>query len=405
MTLFRSARGWLVLAMLCATIKKGAPAQSAPLVVGTLQSDPQKAQQLREAGASVATVEIAWDGFEPQQGQYNAVYLNQLKAKIAAFRSAGQQIVLDLGMQYPPADVLQLPDARYVNQFGVAFVEQAPGKNIPNAVFNQAVRARQAAYVARVFADLGNNFRAVRLGWGWYNELNYPPNTWNTQTNCYWGFDALAQGRKVGLPVGVAPCPVAGWKPGDASPSHQKAALFANWYMNSLKNYHDWQITTVRRSFAGELSMLYPGWGIRPDQLNAAVALDLNAETQHINGELGQGVEFERMVNGISDPKVTLHTTWIDSNENYSDEYSFDRSRWSPAHFLSSLGASHRPLLAVSGENTGNGDTIALALSFKRARQYGFTSLLWAFESQLFDGQHAPLSELKNKFKPPKVLF
>lgn len=40
---------------------------------------------------------------------------------------------------------------------------------------------------------------------------------------------ALAQGKALGLPPGIAPCPVAGWTPGTPGADHKKAALFAAW--------------------------------------------------------------------------------------------------------------------------------------------------------------------------------
>ena len=42
-----------------------------------------------------------------------------------------------------------------------------------NAVFNHALRERQATYAGEVFAALGHDFTLVRLGWGWYSALNF----------------------------------------------------------------------------------------------------------------------------------------------------------------------------------------------------------------------------------------
>src|SRR5690606_18425367 len=120
------------------------------------------------------------------------------------------------------------------------------------------------------------------------------------KANCYWAFDPFAQGKKPGLPAGMTPCPVPGWKPGDASPDHASARAFIHWYLDSLKHYHDWQITTVRKHYAGPLMMLYPSWGIRPGQLDAAIAADLAGTTPaEKNGELQRGFDFARFIGGL----------------------------------------------------------------------------------------------------------
>jgi len=118
-------------------------------------------------------------------------------------REAGLLPVLDMGVQYPPAWVRQLPGAQFVNQFGQVYDQRSPGANGVNAVFSQAVRERQAAYAARLFRDLGDDFFAVRLGWGYYGELQYPMHKYEGKTNCYWAYDELAQG----------PGPACPWRP------------------------------------------------------------------------------------------------------------------------------------------------------------------------------------------------
>ena len=59
-------------------------------------------------------------------------------------------------------------------------------------------------------------------------------------------------------PSGITVNPVPSWKPGAPSKNHTSARVFLNWYMNSLKNYHDWQIKTTRLYHSGRINMLYP---------------------------------------------------------------------------------------------------------------------------------------------------
>ncbi|MDQ3815263.1 MAG: beta-galactosidase [Armatimonadota bacterium] len=372
-------------------------AKASRCVFGALQNDPRRIEQNYQAGLRLAVLELAWSRYEPREGVFNAGYIAQQKQRLQTFRAGGMQMVLDFGVQYPPAWLLEMPDSRYVNQYGDAFVDTTPGKNIGNMVFNRALRDRQAAYMRRVFTDFGTDFFAVRLGGGWYSELNYPPHRFKERQNCYWAFDALAQGQKPGLPEGVRPCPVPAWIPGmpsDPHPDdkHRAARRFIDWYLDSLKNYHDWQIATARRSYAGRLAMLYPSWGIRPGQLEAAIAVDLNGTTSpEKNGEIQRGFDFARFIAGIQDRGVVVYCTWLDANPRFSNENSPDPARWSPVHYLASLAQAHPLHLAVWGENTGQNDDAAMRLCFTRMKAYDLIGVMWAFEHQLYDGKHASL--------------
>lgn len=372
-----------------------APLLAARPVLGVLQPDPARAAELHAAGVTQVVLSVSWDRFEPAPGRTDPAYLDKLRTDLSAYRAAGLRIVLDLGVQYPPAWLLALPDARYLNQHGAAFIDPAPGMNVANSVFNSQIRAHQAAYLASLFRELGSDWAAVRLGGGWYGELNYPPAAFAGRANCYWAFDPLAQGQKPGLPDGLPPCPVPGWKPGEPSPDHTSARRFADWYLESLRHYHDWQIATARRHYSGPLHMLYPSWGLRPGQLEAAIANDLSGTTPpEKNGELQRGFDFARFIAGIRDPAVGVHCTWLDSNPDWSDDTSPDPVRWSPPKHLAHHARLHNPPLPVSAENTGGGGLPALALSARRIQELNITALYWAFAPSLFDGHPPELKDL-----------
>lgn len=366
-------------------------AEARPRFFGTLQPDPARRAEVIAAGVDTVVMELGWNRWQPQVGTADAAYVAERTARLAELRAAGLQVSLDLGLQYPPGWLFELPHSRYVNQYGSAYVEDAPGKNVPNAVFNQAVREAQAAYVAQVFEALGHEFLLVRLGWGWYSELNYPLSRYGEQRNCYWAFGDLAQGRAAGLPPGVPPCPVPGWRPGEPSPDHDAARRFANWYLDALRDYHDWQIATVRALHPGRLAMLYPSWGLRPGQLDAAIATDLDGSIEAQHNDLSMGQYWPRLIAGIDDPDVVVYSTWLDAP--FGDDRSPDPAQWCPMRYLTSLAQPRG--LRCAGENTGGNDAEAMARCFQRMNELDLLGIYWAFEPQLFDGDpaHATLAD------------
>lgn len=376
-----------------------AQAAPAPVALGVLQPDPARAAELKAGGVSVVVLPVSWDSFQPKPHAVDETQVGSLRAAAAAYRAAGLHIVLELGVQYPPAWLHQLPHARYRNQHGDLFIDTSSGLNVVNSVFNQSIRERQRDYVAAIFRHLGSDWAGVRLGGGWYGEVNYPSAKFAGKTNCYWAYDPVAQGEIPGLPAGMKPSPVPGWKPGQPSPGNDSARLFIEWYLDSLKNYHDWQIATVRAHYKGPLMMLYPSWGIRPGQIDAAVAANLSGTTPaEQNGEIQRGFDFARFVGGIRDPQVWVQCTWLDSDPAWSDDTSADPARWSPGKYLAHLARRHTPPLKVSAENTGGGGMPALALSARRARELELTALFWAFAPALFDGVPPELSDLRPAF-------
>ena len=391
---------WTVLAIAVvaswAGLCLGDGSEREPFRFGVLQSTDEHLARNREAGANIVVVELGWNRAEPAQSAFSDSYFRKMAKNIEARRRMGYAIALDLGFQYPPKWVFDLPHARYVNQVGRVFRSETTGEDIPNAVFNAAVRERQKAYLAEVFRRLGTEFALVRLGWMKYGELAYPVSEFGGRGNCYWAFDALAQGRAEGLAKGLAPCPVPGWVPGEASPDHARARAFLDWYLGALRNYHDWQIETTREFTSAPLAILYPSWGMRPGDAEKAIGADLSGATPaEASGEVQRGLDFERLVSGIRDPRVTVYCTWIDSSPEFGDDAADDPTRWSPCHYLAALASEHCPPLHVWGENTGGGDMATVALCFQRIRQYGYRGFLWAFEQDLYDGKKPEIGDFR----------
>lgn len=357
---------------------------------GTLQTSTSRISTNFSAGIRLAHIDLGWDQYEPNEGTFNSTYINSVKSQITSYRNAGMQVVLGFGIQQPPSWVFSYPNSRYVNQFDQQFTSATNGKNTSNMVFNDTLRQKQENYIKQVFSDLGSNFYAVRIGGGWYGELNYPDASFGGSNNNYWAYDNIAQGKTAGLPSGISANPVPGWIPGSASTNHTNASQFINWYLNSLKDYHDWQIKAYRKYYTGPLAMLYPSWGVRPGQLSAAVNVDLNGSTStESNGELQRGFDYARYVSGINDPNVFVYTTWL--NASNSGDGGTDQTQWSPIHYLWAL-ASNNPLrLKTWGESSGANTFTEMQLCFMQINNYGLPGMMWAFEPELYGGTYASL--------------
>lgn len=356
-----------------------------PRLYGVLQSTFEHADEGRKAGWNVVCISLHWDQFEPVPGKIDLSYVARIRTEVHRWRELGYRLQLDPGMQYPPVWLFELPDTHFVNQFGEAFQTEQPGERVPNYVFSGVVRKRLENYLESLFAQLGSDWDYVRLGGGKFGEVNYPAAGYRAHRNCYWAFDDIAQGRTEGLPEGIPKCPVPGWSPGTPTEGHRSAALFLEWYLSSLRQYHDWQITTVRRWFPGDLCMLYGSWGIRPGQIEEAIAADLNGSSPAEQvGEISTGYDWKRVIAGITDPKVIVYCTWIDAPEEWCKDGGEDQRFWSPVHWQSYLAQSNPQKLRVWGENTGRGTRERMRLSFLRMQRYGLLGILWAFESELF---------------------
>jgi len=371
------------------TLSAAPPENAGPVrLYGVLEQTPDHAAGERAIGLRVAVIPVIWERFEPRRGVFDPAYIRELNQKKESLRKLGYQLQLDPGVQYPPAWIFSLPDARYRNQFGELFKTDEPGASLPNVVFNAEIRKEIGRYFSELFMQLGTDWDYVRLGCGKFGELNYPASKSGPNSNCYWAFDDLAQGKKTGLPDGISSCPVTGWIPGISSPEHESARKFIEWYLDALKNYQAWQIATVRRDYAGDICLLYGSWGVRPGWIASAVKKDLAGFTgPEKNGEIQQGFDWARMIGDIKDSKVIVYCTWVDgtlSNRDLADDESADPARWSPVHWQASLAQAHPLKLRIWGENTGSNDRKAMQLAFERMKRFGLMGLLWAFERDLF---------------------
>ena len=363
-----------------------------PYLFGVIGNDGVHLQEEQEAGVRAKVVEFSWREFYPSEGEKDRAYIDSKKEELAELRGAGFEIILSLGYHDTPPWVHEnYQDTYYVNQQGEEWTGDtflSDGTPIDNGdanlVFNGELRSLVGSYLRDVFSEFGDDFYAVRLGGGRYGELTYPQADFGGESNLYWAYDTNAQrsAREAGI---------SDWRPGDSSPDGE-AGAFLEWYLDYLTKYQDWQISALRESYDGRIMMLYPSWGIRPGQVEEAVAANLDGSTPaERNGEIQRGLDFERQVGTIEDSNVLVTTAWLDADASGdSDE---DPRYWSPVHYLSSLVEGHPQDPEMYGENTGRGEASEMELSASRMREYGLAGMAWYNEDQLFSDRYANLED------------
>lgn len=307
---------------------------------GVLEPEFDDLAAYRDAGIKRVMLALGWDWMERSQGTINEAYVSERLSRMQEYRDAGFDVVLDLGLQYPPSWVFSLPgETRFVNQYGDRW--RGPlGKDVPNAIWNPAVRDAQASYIARALQALGpDNFVAVRVGGLVYNEALYPSPVFGGHTDSYWSFDTTALERS----------PVPGWRPGQNNRAENEA--FITFYLDSLADYESWLVSKYREEFSGEIQLLLPTWGIRPGHLEEALDGGFDGSSTAELGEMThRGTDFDRMASRLGGlGSIVLYTTYLDGDMNGSSERDM-----SPVEYVNVL--ADRYGFGVAGENSGNGE-------------------------------------------------
>lgn len=335
---------------------------------------PTQAQLNAITHSSITRVTLGagWNTLEPTRGGYNSTALAALASSAKALRGQGLQVVLDLGLQYPPQWAFALPGpTRFVDQYG----EQWHGSlstDVVNAVFNSTVRQVQADYIKHVAAAVGvANIVSVRVGGLLSGELRYPPASYHGHVDLIWDYDNLAQSR----------APVRNWRPGSGTAAQAKSAL--GYYFSSLTAYQTWMMRTVSSAFPTvDQEVLFPSWGLRPGMVDAAISTGMhNTTTAEINGMISSGLDWANQVEAIAQSGVnaTIYGTWLDAPSQGSDVTTI-----SPIQYLARLGAQYG--LPVAGENSGGGGSSALALCRSRMLAYHLTGMMYMSGPFVSDG-------------------
>ncbi len=381
----------LVSALVSALLTTTATADSgggtiAPVRLSLLQPDVSKASVYRAAGIDMVTLELGWDAYQPAPGTTDRDYVARQVRTAEAFRSAGLGVVLDLGVQYPPAWAFDLSSAtRFVDQYGTAWHGDT-GTDVLNAVWEPLARQAEAAYVRQVATDFtGIPFVSVRVGGLLSGEVRLPPPTSAGHSDSMWGFDPRAR----------AASPVSGWSPGTGTPSD--AAAWVDFYLGSLADFEVWLARTVADSFPGTpLDVLMPGWGMRPGDTQTAIdALAVTGSPGRVVAEVGPGLDWARQTAALAATglDITLVTTWLDA-----PSYGSSARDESPADHLARLAAQHG--LPISGENTGGGGQAALDRVVAQAAALPITRVTWMSAGSLTSGGGVTLTDLRRAFPP-----
>jgi hypothetical protein len=380
----------LILGVLALVINSHA---AAPPVWGTLDTQTNTAATEDHAGVTMAMFELAWNSFEPTRGTVSPSYLATMKSELAAYRAAGQQVTLGLGLENTPAWVFALPDSTYTDQKGNVWAGNA------DLVYSAAVRTAAAQYLSLVAANLPMaDFWAIRLGSGSGDgEMLYPGN------GTYMAFGNAAL-TGTGLAAGMTPNPDPSWKPGTAGLTQPQIAAWVSWYIGGLDNVTGWEMTTLAGlGFTGYYETLTPGSGTRPDDLATTEKHNLNND-----GTTGVGAVWNLYYNQLPDKtKVIAYISSVADQSGGNDSCqpadttlpltSTAMDSWSATRWITRIAAANG--LLTGGENPGYGLPASLetfytnttsagmmATALRQASSCGFTVFYWAHDIHLWDG-------------------
>jgi hypothetical protein len=166
-----------------------------------------------------------------------------------------------------------------------------------------------------------------------------------------------------------------------------------DWYLDSLVDYQNWQVKSLREAgYAGQIMLLYPGWGIRPGDIEAATASNLSGATPaEASGVVQGGRDFARQVGAIEDDDVLVTTTALEIP--VAGDYSEDPSEWSAVKYLFTLAQSNPARPGLYGENSGSQSSEDMRVAVSQMRRYRLVGMAWYDEAQLFSGRYATLED------------
>ncbi|MGY1710116.1 hypothetical protein ACI8AC_11470 [Geodermatophilus sp. SYSU D00758] len=354
------------------------PATLTGPVFGMLQAEPDVYPDLDAAGVGAVTLSVPWSRAQPRPGDLDEDFLRRIDEVQRVARGSGLELALSPGLQYPPGWVEDLPGARFVDQHGRTWRGPA-GDDVVDAVFNPEVREAQGEYL-RLLAEHASEWRVagVRIGGLARGELHYPPVDRSAVRNTYWAYGVAAR----------AQCPVPWYRPGEGS--REDAAVFLAWYLGALREYGRWQMTTARELFGDgpRLLVLMPSWGIRPGEVEVAVAAGLDGTTTgERRGTLTEGLAWEQQVlDAAAVPGADVCTTWLDAEDQGNSLGDIG-----PGRYLAGLAGRHG--LGVWGENTGGNDTGDLRRCVRLVQELGLQGLFWMGAEDLGEDGNASLQD------------
>ncbi len=355
---------------------------------GTLLTDPGRAQAEYEAGIRLVHLELAWDQYEPRDGEFSAEYAEYAKQTLRTLRATGMGVVLGAGVQYAPDWLYEYPESRYVNQYGL------PGGG-PNLTFNTELRRMADRYLERIDDDLQiNSFVAVRVGAGTNVEVLYPSeNADGVNSQAFWAYDSNAQS--------LSPFPK--WRPGDTTYRGEpftttQVDRWYRWYVSAMAGGVRWQADTYRRlGFTGDIHVLMPGQGMSPARRTSEIQNYLVGSADPA-GVMGRGAAWDLVIDELADlAGLVVYVSSVADGSGSDDTCdATDTSvrlddpqlgSWSATRWLA--WNAHRHGLRLAGENAGPREAVTygsemLHRAVLQAIGCGFTAFLWAHDADLY---------------------
>jgi hypothetical protein len=364
-----------------------APYGSGTHYFGSLRTDPARAAA-EAPTMKLAMVEMSWGRAQPNgPGSFDDAYLAGIRDQVDAFRAAGREVVLGVGLHYEPQWVFDLSSMR--NQAGTLRTDQA------NLVFSQAVRSALNTYLQHADTIISfDRLWGVRVNVaGAQGEIQYPDSN-------YWAFSTGAQ-NGADKPTRLAPNPYPGWKPatGDTSLSVAQVEEWAQWYQGALANALDEQMDTLSATgFRGYFFLISAGSGARPSTWDAAVAGKLQTTSL-----VGRGVAWDKLYADLAPrANVVAYSSSTAESTSYNACTSADASvpltstsanSWSAGRWLTRV--AHENGLQMAGENPGYADSNTyysdtsssgmMARAFELTTSCGYLAFFWAHDAQLWN--------------------
>lgn len=371
-------------------------------VYGVLAADTSHLQTDTQAGIQLAQINVGWNEWEPTEGNFDQRYISQIASEVNSYQAADWEVVISIGLQFPPNWVLNLPNGQLEDQNGKL-------SGTPNYEFNQAIRTAAASFINNIVSALSKyNISYYRVGLSDSGEMLMGPATNN---DSWWAFDNLAQGKASGLPSGISASPLPGWVPGTSTYNGQtitsaQVQSWYNWYLSTLENAETWEINTYRSAgYSGALQLVMPGDGATPTIYAKSIIGDLASESFDPYYTMNTGAVWQDIlgslplkntvidISSVQDDGSSMAVDNCQANDAATSLSNADpwNNGWSSVRWLTYLADQHN--LQVMGENPGSNSATDMINTFVLAKSCKLIALQWAFDDQLYDGTDASISD------------
>jgi len=240
---------------------------------------------------------------------------------------------------------------------------------------------------------LGSIIEQYRVGLSASGEFLLGPTS--NLNNSWWAFDAIALGKAPGLPSGVTTNPLIGWIPGSST------------YQNKPITQEQVQTCYRNAGWKGIIQLVAPGTGATPTVYNQRIAAnlsDVNYDGYHtMNTVAVWHLVFAKFSNtsnviidisSVYDNSGTPKGNHCDPNDVKVSMSQADPwvSQWSSTRWISYL-AHINHYQGLTGENPGSNSPSDMDAVFPLAYSCNLTSLMWAFDTQLYSGNFATIND------------